>query len=137
STCTARSAHLHASHVRVDPALRVFLVLFFPLRRPPRSTLFPYTTLFRSAHRPVVAGSAGALVGKIRRKARCALHANSPGWPVARQRLLLEAGYVGVGKTREVVEALVVFPHMIEAEVEILAFLHAANGRAMRAGLLA
>src|SRR5690606_40277410 len=84
STCTARSAHLHASHVRVDPALRVFLVLFFPLRRPPRSTLFPYTTLFRSAHRPVVAGSAGALVGKIRRKARCALHANSPGWPVAR-----------------------------------------------------
>src|SRR5215813_9949560 len=30
------------------------LVIFFFLmiRRPPRSTLFPYTTLFRSAHRP-------------------------------------------------------------------------------------
>src|SRR2546429_4486121 len=24
------------------------------IRRPPRSTLFPYTTLFRSRHRPVV-----------------------------------------------------------------------------------
>src|SRR5690349_23402056 len=26
------------------------------IRRPPRSTLFPYTTLFRSAHRPGTAG---------------------------------------------------------------------------------
>src|SRR3712207_8030481 len=26
------------------------------IRRPPRSTLFPYTTLFRSARRPVAAG---------------------------------------------------------------------------------
>src|SRR5262249_59170242 len=31
------------------PTLRVFLFLFFfMIRRPPRSTLFPYTTLFRS-----------------------------------------------------------------------------------------
>src|SRR5256885_8453533 len=28
------------------------------IRRPPRSTLFPYTTLFRSGHGPQVAGSA-------------------------------------------------------------------------------
>src|SRR3712207_7895567 len=28
------------------------------IRRPPRSTLFPYTTLFRSARVPVAAGSA-------------------------------------------------------------------------------
>src|SRR5438309_7498262 len=26
----------------------IFLFFFLPLRRPPRSTLFPYTTLFRS-----------------------------------------------------------------------------------------
>src|SRR5437773_5249019 len=33
------------------PGLACFLPLFFLLiRRPPRSTLFPYTTLFRSAH---------------------------------------------------------------------------------------
>src|SRR3712207_6944654 len=31
------------------------------IRRPPRSTLFPYTTLFRSDQRPLV--DAGALVG--------------------------------------------------------------------------
>src|SRR3712207_8760112 len=33
-----------------------FVVFFFlMIRRPPRSTLFPYTTLFRSGHDPVVA----------------------------------------------------------------------------------
>src|SRR6266850_6943660 len=29
-----------------------FFFFFLMIRRPPRSTLFPYTTLFRSAHRP-------------------------------------------------------------------------------------
>src|SRR2546425_7444163 len=29
------------------------------IRRPPRSTLFPYTTLFRSEHIPVEAGQCG------------------------------------------------------------------------------
>src|SRR3712207_8291261 len=29
---------------------RVFLFFFLMIRRPPRSTLFPYTTLFRSVH---------------------------------------------------------------------------------------
>src|SRR3712207_6987850 len=31
------------------------------IRRPPRSTLFPYTTLFRSGHGHGLAGAAGAL----------------------------------------------------------------------------
>src|SRR5689334_24174923 len=31
-------------------------------RRPPRSTLFPYTTLFRSSHAAYVAGNAGPVV---------------------------------------------------------------------------
>src|SRR5689334_23975712 len=40
------------------PCTTFFLVFFFMIRRPPRSTLFPYTTLFRSRvlgldHRPV------------------------------------------------------------------------------------
>src|SRR6266853_3032922 len=30
-----------------------FFFFFLMIRRPPRSTLFPYTTLFRSAHVPV------------------------------------------------------------------------------------
>src|SRR6266700_6904689 len=36
----------------------VFLFFFLMIRRPPRSTLFPYTTLFRSAWRPGARGSA-------------------------------------------------------------------------------
>src|SRR3989304_6373562 len=31
-----------------------FFFLFLMIRRPPRSTLFPYTTLFRSSPRPTV-----------------------------------------------------------------------------------
>src|SRR6266498_5749703 len=30
-----------------------FFFFFLMIRRPPRSTLFPYTTLFRSRHRPL------------------------------------------------------------------------------------
>src|SRR2546427_106366 len=36
------------------PARRAIIVFFLMIRRPPRSTLFPYTTLFRS-HRGNVA----------------------------------------------------------------------------------
>src|SRR2546430_13460410 len=39
------------------------------IRRPPRSTLFPYTTLFRSGRAPETAGSpAPAPDGKVRRR---------------------------------------------------------------------
>src|SRR3970040_2613934 len=34
-----------------------FCVFFLMIRRPPRSTLFPYTTLFRSIERFVIAAS--------------------------------------------------------------------------------
>src|SRR2546426_3495808 len=37
------------------------------IRRPPRSTLFPYTTLFRSRHR-ADAGMAGAVAGDAARQ---------------------------------------------------------------------
>src|SRR6476659_10777428 len=36
----------------VPSALVVFLFFFLMIRRPPRSTLFPYTTLFRPAPAP-------------------------------------------------------------------------------------
>src|SRR6266699_7161277 len=32
--------------------VNLFIFFFLMIRRPPRSTLFPYTTLFRSAHGP-------------------------------------------------------------------------------------
>src|SRR6266850_1381456 len=41
---------------------RTILFFFLMIRRPPRSTLFPYTTLFRSAE-PLLAFSPGLIVG--------------------------------------------------------------------------
>src|SRR5260221_2068498 len=41
-----------------SPALSVFF-FFLMIRRPPRSTLFPYTTLFRSLH--VIAQAGGVI----------------------------------------------------------------------------
>src|SRR5262249_62278932 len=44
---------LHYLSLSLTPLLHRFLYLFFLLiRRPPTSTLFPYTTLFRSVVRP-------------------------------------------------------------------------------------
>src|SRR6266496_5182246 len=40
------------------------------IRRPPRSTLFPYTTLFRSRGRPPAAGHLRGDAGAVRRRAR-------------------------------------------------------------------
>src|SRR5437762_12492033 len=39
----------------VHPALLVIFFFFLMIRRPPRSTLFPYTTLFRSLADRIVA----------------------------------------------------------------------------------
>src|SRR3712207_8747520 len=44
--CRLKSAYTRCS---------VALILFLKIRRPPRSTLFPYTTLFRSIERPEIA----------------------------------------------------------------------------------
>src|SRR5437773_6229906 len=41
------------------PAFCFFSFFFLLIRRPPRSTLFPYTTLFRSARFTITKGSAG------------------------------------------------------------------------------
>src|SRR2546425_6265569 len=38
----------------IQMSLHLFLFFFLMIRRPPRSTLFPYTTLFRSHHQRVV-----------------------------------------------------------------------------------
>src|SRR2546422_2831266 len=40
-----------------------FLIFFLMIRRPPRSTLFPYTTLFRSDRAEQVLHHAGVVVG--------------------------------------------------------------------------
>src|SRR4051794_41709468 len=53
----------------------LFFFFFLMIRRPPRSTLFPYTTLFRS---PELPGELGAL-GEARRPERMALRDQPAG----------------------------------------------------------
>src|SRR5438552_18761604 len=67
---------LHLSHISVRTTQHHAHVIFFQmLRRPPRSTLFPYTTLFRSWLKPggtIIEGTSGntgmglALVAAVR-----------------------------------------------------------------------
>src|SRR3712207_7701905 len=66
--------------VKLYAMFLISLFFFLMIRRPPRSTLFPYTTLFRSFHRParvddwllqdvqslVNAGGRGTLRGVLR-----------------------------------------------------------------------
>src|SRR5438034_2081221 len=58
------------SIVRLSPS--IFVLFFLMIRRPPRSTLFPYTTLFRSPLGPVVDGerAVDAALGGERRGGR-------------------------------------------------------------------
>src|SRR6266513_4736801 len=51
-----------------------FIFFFLMIRRPPRSTLFPYTTLFRSSTRPRTAPSCGACTRNSRTRTRSEEH---------------------------------------------------------------
>src|SRR3989442_2182421 len=66
------------SHLLFHASLHVYSIFFFFLmiRRPPRSTLFPYTTLFRSRRRQRRRPGSGTRVGEsflCRGAACCAL----------------------------------------------------------------
>src|SRR6266511_5615508 len=52
----------------------LFFFFFLMIRRPPRSTLFPYTTLFRSPHR----GARAELVDRRRSLHRVQVPAHGP-----------------------------------------------------------
>src|SRR5207244_11685551 len=47
-------------HLSILTYFFFFIFFFLMIRRPPRSTLFPYTTLFRSVETSIVAAVAGA-----------------------------------------------------------------------------
>src|SRR5574340_1512610 len=73
------------------PGPSLILFFFLMIRRPPRSTLFPYTTLFRSRCRKVVVDRVGFTVGDIHIRNRSEEHTSelqSPKDLVC--RLLLE-----------------------------------------------
>src|SRR5258705_2501972 len=58
--------------------LHVFCFFFLMIRRPPRSTLFPYTTLFRSPC-PMNCEITGAVRGRLEEKPDCACNCASIG----------------------------------------------------------
>ena len=56
----------------VDVIVCLCSVFFLMIRRPPRSTLFPYTTLFRSELGSIKSGGAAAArIGQYKRHGRC------------------------------------------------------------------
>src|SRR2546429_7117702 len=69
-----------------------YFFFFLMIRRPPRSTLFPYTTLFRSAYAVVgVGGDVGAVEGAEGRGQRSEEHTSElQSRPHLVCRLLLE-----------------------------------------------
>src|SRR5205823_14470112 len=63
------------------PSSLSFLFFFLMLRRPPGSTLFPYTTLFRSTSRPSVRAAesrAGSAIGAWRSTVRDTVDRQAP-----------------------------------------------------------
>src|SRR5260221_10894931 len=57
------------------------MFFFLMIRRPPRSTLFPYTTLFRSSHLPSLIRAMRRLVAEAeRRKPAFAILTDFPGF---------------------------------------------------------
>src|SRR5687768_18290643 len=55
--------------------ISLFIFFFLMIRRPPRSTLFPYTTLFRSKARE----ASRAAASQVRRKTAISNRLNLPG----------------------------------------------------------
>src|SRR6266567_8488843 len=69
-----------------------FFFFFLMIRRPPRSTLFPYTTLFRSRRVPALAGARPGGRDPDLRRAR--------GVPGGRRRPAAPARHQGAGRRR-------------------------------------
>src|SRR2546427_5769218 len=73
------------------------------IRRPPRSTLFPYTTLFRSYHLPISDGSLDFLrQSRARRKIYTHINNTNPIlMPGTRERAQVEQAGIEIGRSEE------------------------------------
>src|SRR5256884_9659362 len=72
---------------RLQAAYTLFVFFFLMIRRPPRSTLFPYTTLFRSDCPPQPQKSDP--VDRPRQRPPGRQRSVLPGWPPLRSRFEL------------------------------------------------
>src|SRR3712207_7959128 len=61
---------MHCSSMMSEEGVYLYIFFFLMMRRPPRSTLFPYTTLFRSPRHPDVPapGAPGPATDGVRRR---------------------------------------------------------------------
>src|SRR3712207_7620206 len=63
------------------------------IRRPPRSTLFPYTTLFRSKRGDTVRGELAGIVIRLQRRSRIAVPEEVEDHPMTVVALLPSSGF--------------------------------------------
>src|SRR2546427_12518966 len=66
---------LHSMFLLLVVSSRVFFFFFLMIRRPPRSTLFPYTTLFRS-----IPATTGILNCSTRSRNSSSCRTSNTGW---------------------------------------------------------
>src|SRR3989454_4131159 len=83
ATSTTSSILLRRWRIRTSATSLLFLFFFLMIRRPPRSTLFPYTTLFRSRAGPTT------ITARVGTLTRTVLVRVDPGPPEA---LVVERG---------------------------------------------
>src|SRR5947209_18297394 len=87
------------SHVVVTPRhfAYIFLLFFLLIRRPPRSTLFPYTTLFRSSLTDMlnVSSSGAATIDQSRFEYAQATGVGSSG-PIDRKSTRLNSSHANI-----------------------------------------
>src|ERR1035441_949973 len=118
--------------VHSSPKVRTYpiFVFFLMMRRPPRSTLFPYTTLFRSKHSFSV-GVSDPAIGewRFRQTGHCSSRAKpelraarkTPTQYPASVDEILKMVQAGVSKDvmKAYIEAAQVAPHLSAADIEI------------------
>src|SRR5258707_12179441 len=73
---------------------QISFFFFLMIRRPPRSTLFPYTTLFRSLAK--VLGDEKRVASQISTKATLTLASRGGGWKISKVHLETEVSGGGI-----------------------------------------
>src|SRR2546430_17631606 len=64
------SRNLYNFLILVEVHLVILIFFFLMIRRPPRSTLFPYTTLFRSRHTSGISRATSSATNPTRRQSQ-------------------------------------------------------------------
>src|SRR3989442_6392115 len=87
------------------------------IRRPPRSTLFPYTTLFRSRREPNPFGGVHRLEQVVHQPAHGVVHGGNRGGALPQhgraEQVELADGHCGLARSEEHTSELQSRPHLV------------------------